>query len=207
MNAPSAWKGAPVEPATLMGQAVRLEPLSTKHAPDLYTAGQDPDIWTYLADPSEPFASEQAALTWVEHALGEERASVRIPFAIVHQTLGRAIGSTSYFYETRWANATLEIGSTWLNPSYFRTRVNTECKLLLLTHAFETLKAIRVELMTDVRNLRSQKAIERLGATKEGVYRAHMLRNSGFRRDSVYYSILDNEWPAVKARLSNLLRQ
>jgi N-acetyltransferase len=113
--------------------------------------------------------------------------------------------STSYFFETRWLNRTLEIGWTWLSPAYWRTAVNTAAKYLLLRHAFEALGAYRVELMTDVRNLRSQRAIERLGASREGLARSHMICPDGFRRDSVLYSLLDHAWPTVKARLEAML--
>jgi N-acetyltransferase len=132
-------------------------------------------------------------------------AGVRVPFAIIFLATGCTIGSTSYFFETRWANRTLEIGGTWLCPDYWRTMVNTECKYLLLRQAFETLQAERIEFMTDARNVRSQRAIERLGACKEGVLCAHMLCPDGHRRDSIYYSILDTEWPRVKTQLEAAL--
>lgn len=202
MKTPAAWKGAPIgEPVHLIGRHVRLEPLTLDHASDLYRAGAAPEIWPYLVEPHGPFSSPSDAARWIEHVLEDQAAGVRLPFAIVSTAAGAAIGSTGYFLETRWANRTLEIGGTWLSRDHWRTAANTECKLLLLGHAFESLGADRVELMTDARNLRSQRAIERLGASREGVLRAHMLLPDGHRRDSVYYSILDSEWPPIKARL------
>jgi N-acetyltransferase len=202
MKAPAAWKGASIdEPVPLIGRHVRLEPLTLAHSPDLYRAGGAPEIWTHLVDPWGPFTSIADASRWVEHVLEEQTAGVRLPFAIVSAVTGAAIGSTGYFFEARWANRVLEIGGTWLSCEHWRTAANTECKLLLLGHAFERLGADRVELMTDARNVRSQRAIERLGARREGVLRAHMLLPDGHRRDSVYYSILADEWPPIKERL------
>jgi N-acetyltransferase len=113
MTIPQAWKGERIqEPLTLVGHHVRLEPLAPAHAPDLYRAGQAPDIWLYLAEPRGPFASVPNAVQWVAHVLEDYEAGVRVPFAIIFLATGRAIGSTSYFFETRWANCTLEIGGT-----------------------------------------------------------------------------------------------
>jgi len=173
--------------------------LAQHHATDLYHAGQAPDIWQYLSLPRGPFATVPDAAQWIHRALADHVAGVRLPFAIIFLDTGGAIGSTSYFFETRWPNRTLEIGSTWLCPDYWRTVVNTECKYLLLRHAFEMLGVYRVELMTDARNLCSQRAIERLGASREGLLRCHMICSDGYRRDSVFYSLLDHEWPTVKA--------
>lgn len=206
MTTPAAWKGEPLaEPPTLLGHHVRLEPLSLDHASDLHLAGDSPEIWSYLAETRGAFTSLGDAAEWIGRVLAEHAAGVRLPFAIVSITNGAAVGSTSYFFETRWANRTLEIGGTWLSPRCWRTAVNTECKYLLLRYAFETLGANRVELMTDARNARSQKAIERLGATREGVLRGHMLYPDGHLRDSIYYGILQSEWPRVKQKLESAL--
>ena len=126
------------------------------------------------------------------------------PFAIIDRASGTLVGSTRY-YDISQTNRSLEIGSTWLTPRAWRTAVNTECKYLLLKHCFESLGTIRVQLKTDSRNLRSQKAIERLGASKEGILRNHMILPNGYIRDSVYYSIIEQEWPAIKGRLEGML--
>ena len=127
-----------------------------------------------------------------------------IAFAIIHKSDKRAIGSTR-FLDIQPAHRTLEIGWTWIGTKYQRTAVNTECKYLLLSYAFEKLGAVRVQLRTDTRNEKSQKAIERIGAVKEGVLRKSHTTHTGFIRDSVYYSIIDDEWPAVKQRLEGFL--
>ena len=129
----------------------------------------------------------------------------QLPFAIVETDKGRAVGSTR-FLNIRPEHRGLEIGWTWIGREWQRTSVNTETKFLLLRHAFERLGCIRVELKTDARNERSQQAIERIGAKREGILRSHMLVQEGFRRDSVYFSVLDEEWPAVKEGLEKRLR-
>jgi RimJ/RimL family protein N-acetyltransferase len=208
MPAPTTWKGAPVSDALeLTGRHVRLAPLALHHAADLHNAGQRSDIWQFVADPKGPFVDPAHAERWIAHAIEERAAGVRLPFAIIHLATGRAIGSTSYYFEGRWANRTLEIGGTWLAPQHWRTAANTESKFLLLREAFEVLRADRVEFLTDARNMRSQLAIQRLGALKEGVLRAHMLLSDGHRRDSISYSILPREWPGISARLQALLKK
>ena len=127
-------------------------------------------------------------------------------FVIVRKSDERAIGMTAYL-DIQPRNRGLEIGGTWLTPDVWRTAINTECKYLLLRHAFETLGCIRVQLKTDARNIRSQRAIERLGAVKEGVLRKHMIVKNGYERDTVMYSITDTEWPSVKANLEEKLRR
>ena len=187
-------------PTTLEGKHARLEPLSPRHVPELLLAVQDEQIWRYLG--VIPHPRTQAAMhEFVELALAQQERGLELPFAIVERASGRAVGSTRYM-DIRAAHRGLEIGWTWITPAQQRTALNTECKLLLLTHAFETLGCLRVQLKTDLRNLRSQAAIERLGATKEGVLRRHIVLHDGYVRDSVMYSITDAEWPAVKARLS-----
>jgi RimJ/RimL family protein N-acetyltransferase len=192
-----------VQPVTLAGEVARLEPLQPAHADHLYAAGQEPRIWLYM--PTDPIASVAAMSAWIADALAEQDAGRQIPFAIVDRAANRAIGSTRYLSIAPHDRG-LEIGWTWLALATQRTAVNTECKYLLLRHAFEELGAIRVQLKTDSRNLISQRAIERLGAVREGVLRRHMIVQNDFQRDSVMFSILDAEWPAVKARLEARLR-
>ena len=187
-------------PTLLVGTHVRLEPLTAGHEADLYAAGRMPEIWTYLPTVDAPFQSREAARRWMDEAFAQQATGWRWPFAVVWQATGRAIGSTSYL-DFQWRDRALEIGWTWLTPAYWRTVVNTQCKYLLLQHAFEVLGMYRVQLMTDSRNQRSQRAIERLGAQKEGVLRSHILCPDGYRRNSVLYSILDHEWPGVRHRL------
>jgi len=191
-----------VRPVTLTGRVVRLEPLSVKHIADLVTAAQDPHIWEYMV--YGYLGNEEAMRAWVEMLLRWQAQGTDLPFAVIHLGSDRAIGGTRYL-EIRPAHRGLEIGGTWYTPAYQRTAVNTECKYLLLSHAFNQLGCVRVQFKTDARNLRSQAAIERIGAVKEGVLRQHMYTPAGYLRDSVYYSILDREWPAVKNRLEDQL--
>ncbi len=184
-----------VTPRCLEGRWVRLVPLSEDHAGDLLDAGRDAEIWRYM--PRPPFASVADARGFIEEALG---APSQLPFAIVEGTSARAVGSTRYF-DIRSEHRGLEIGWTWIGLAHQRTPVNTECKRLLLGHAFEKLGMLRVQLKTDARNERSRRAIERIGGVKEGVLRAHMVMPDGFVRDSVMYSITAGEWPGVKRRL------
>jgi N-acetyltransferase len=193
-----------VTPLTLRGSKVRVEPLGPEHASDLYFAGQDPAIWRFMPiNPSNSLASISA---WIADALSERATGAQLPFAILDQATGKAIGSTRYLSITP-RDCGLEIGWTWLAPAAQRTAVNTECKYLLLRHAFEGLGAIRVQLKTDARNAVSQRAIARLGAVREGVLRQHMVVQDGHQRDTVMYSILDDEWTAVKARLEAYLQR
>jgi RimJ/RimL family protein N-acetyltransferase len=189
-------------PVVLYGEAVRLEPLDYTHAEDLLAAGADPDIWRYMPIPQPNAVGQLRA--WIDEAWQLAAAGEQIPFAILDPATDRALGSTR-FLEIRRTWRTLEIGWTWLAASVQRTRVNTECKYLLLRHAFEDLGALRVQFKTDGRNEQSQRAIERIGAVKEGVLRKQRVNHDGYVRDAVYYSILDDEWPAVKARLEEML--
>jgi len=193
-----AW----VQPVTLMGTAVRLEPLGLQHADDLFAAAQDPDIWRYL--PADPSAAPAALRAWITAALDAQTTGGELPFAIRDRATGRALGSTRYLNISA-RDRGLEIGWTWLARPARRTTVNTECKYLLLRHAFETLRAVRVQLKTDRRNTVSQAAIERLGAVREGILRKHMLVANGYIRDTVMYSVTDDEWPGVKVRLQRML--
>lgn len=188
-----------IAPVTLEGKHVRLEPLAAHHAPGLFAAGQTVEDWAYM--PRACFRSEADCREWVGEALATPD---QLPFAIVERQANRPIGSSRYL-TIRPAHRGLEIGWTWLGRAYQLTPVNTEAKLLLLAHAFETLGAIRVEFKTDERNTRSQAALKRIGARCEGVLRQHMVVQDGHLRNSVYFSILDTEWPLVKAGLEEKL--
>lgn len=188
-------------PIELRGQRVLLQPLTLSHIDALWEAGNHAEIWRYFPAPVQ---SHDAMAQWVQDALHEQEQGVSLPFAIVDQNTDRVIGSTR-FADITQPHRAAEIGWTWLTPEAWRTRVNTECKYLLLSHGFETLNFIRIFLKTDSRNLRSQQAIERIGGIKEGVLRQHRILADGYIRDSVYYSIIDNEWPSVKARLESFL--
>lgn len=191
-----------VEPVTLVGDVVLVEPLAASHVDDLYAAAQDEAIWAYM--PTDPSGSPAAMSAWVQAALALRDTGTQLPFAIIERASGRAVGSTRYLNISPPDRA-LEIGWTWLGRDAQRTAVNTECKYLLLRHAFEQLGALRMQIKTDARNLTSQRAIERLGAVREGVLRKHMLVQHGHQRDTVMYSIVDDEWPAIKARLEQRL--
>lgn len=192
-----------VAPVTLEGRHVRLEPLAEGHAADLFAAAHDRDMWAYMA--YGPFESRADFDAYLKTAVAPTAAGVEVAFAILHLGSGRAVGSTRYMSIER-AHYGLEIGHTWLDPRHWRTPVNTECKYLLLRHAFETLGAIRVQLKTDSRNVRSQQAIARLGAVREGLLRKHMVVKEGYHRDTVMFSIIAPEWPAVRAGLEAKLR-
>jgi len=193
-----------ITPLTLTGTLVRLEPPAEKHLADLLAASQRDEIWVYL--PFGPYRTidewRAAIQRWREQAGQGSSTS----FVIVRRSDERAIGMTAYL-DIQPKNRALEIGGTWLTPEVQRTAINTECKYLLLRHAFETLGCVRVQLKTDARNLRSQRAIERLGAVKEGVLRKHVLTRGGYQRDAVMYSIVDSEWHAVKERLEGFLKR
>lgn len=192
------------EPVTLIGQHVRLEPLTRAHAPGLLAVAGEAEIWRYLPVPGPRSLAAMEAL--IDAALAEAAQGVRLPFAIMARADGRPCGSTSYL-DIAPAHRRIEIGWTWLGAAARRTAVNTECKFLLLQHAFETLGCGRVQLKTDARNLRSQAAIERIGAQREGVLRKHMVMPDGFGRDTVMYSLIAGEWPAAKHRLQLLLER
>jgi RimJ/RimL family protein N-acetyltransferase len=187
-----------IQPVHLSGELVVLEPLQMTHAEELLAVAQDQDIWTYM--PSNPSSSLAVMQQTISDALRKQESVRELPFLIRERVSGRVLGSTRYLtIEPR--DRGLEIGWTWLESSARRTGVNTECKYLLLRHAFETLGAIRVQFKTDSRNLCSQRAIERIGGIKEGVLRNHMILPDGYYRASVYFSILEDEWPQVKANL------
>ena len=191
-----------VIPLTLHGSVIRLEPLSLTHAPDLTIAGRDESIWLYMLYGN--IESEGDMRNWISDLLDRQSQGTDLPFAVIHLGSGRAIGATRYL-DIRPQHRGLEVGGTWYSPEFQRTAVNTECKYLLLSHAFERLGCIRVQFKTDLRNLRSQRALKRIGAIKEGILRNHIVTPEGTIRDSVYFSILDSEWPAVKINLERKL--
>ena len=192
-----------VQPRVLEGVYVRLEPLDVHHAESLFAVGGDAEIWRYMPRPN--LGSVSDARQMIEAAKVAAADGSQLPFAVVERATGRAIGSTRYL-DIRRNDRRLEIGWTWLGAAYQRTPTNTESKYLLLRHAFDDLGTIRVQLKTDLRNERSQRAIERLGAIREGVLRKHVILWDGFIRDTAYYSILDNEWPGVRKRLEAFLQ-
>jgi RimJ/RimL family protein N-acetyltransferase len=186
---------------TLDGRHVRLEPLTLEHLGGLAAVGLDPELWRLTTTRISDLADLER---YVAVALAEQRAGTSLPFATVWRRTGEVIGST------RFANAVpshrrVEIGWTWLGRQWQRTGANTEAKYLMLCHAFEVWGCLRVELKTSVLNQRSRTAILRLGATEEGVLRCHMINDDGSRRDSVYYSIIADEWPDTKRHLEGLL--
>jgi len=191
-----------IVPITLTGKLVRLEPLSESHVPALIVAARDENIWRYMLYGYPD--NEKKMLTLVRDLLQRQANGTDLPFAVIHLASGRAIGMTRYL-EIRPEHRALEIGGTWYATEFQRTAVNTECKYLMLRHAFEALGCTRVQFKADARNARSIRAIERIGAVREGMLRNHMITPDGARRDSVYFSILDREWTRVKARLDGLL--
>jgi RimJ/RimL family protein N-acetyltransferase len=187
-----------VEPVTLTGRVVRLEPLSEAHIPALAKVGLDEKIWRYMRYGKVETVKQLTA--WVRELLDLQSQGSDLPFAVIHLASGGAIGCTRYL-NIDPLNRSLEIGGTWYGLDYQGTQVNSECKYLLLKHAFEKLDCIRVWFKTDLRNQRSQRALQRLGVVKEGVLRNHMILADGYIRDSVVYSLLPSEWPQVKMKL------
>jgi len=191
-----------IEPVTLIGGGVRLEPLSETHISDLARVGTDSRIWQFTRYPLVRTAQDVGS--WVMDMLELQAKGHDLPFAVIHLDSGRTIGATRYL-DIQPEHRNLEIGGTWYGIDFQGTGVNTACKFLLLSHAFEHYGCIRVFLKTDARNSRSQRAIEKLGAVKEGVVRNHLILPDGTVRSSVFYSILAEEWPAVKADLESRL--
>lgn len=193
-----------VSRVTLQGKHVRLEPLGEEHAAGLAEIGVGRDFWDFMV--YGDMKAEADMLNWVRGLLEREQNGTDLPFVVIHLATGRVAGATRYLNIVP-KDRGLEVGGTWYGDEYRRTAVNTECKYLLLCHAFETLKAIRVQLKTDSRNERSQRAIERIGAKREGILRNHMILPNGYIRDSVFYSIIDSEWGEVKKRLETILAE
>ncbi len=192
-----------IQPVVLIGKIVRLEPLSVRHVADLTVAGQDEGIWKYMLYGT--IATEDDMRVWVNDILARQALGTDLPFAVIDFASGRAIGATR-FMDIRPEHRGVEIGGTWYATAYQHTLVNTECKYLLLCHAFEVWQCVRVQFKTDSRNERSQRAIERIGALREGVFRNHMILQDGTLRHSIYYSILASEWPVVKIGLEQKLK-
>lgn len=190
-----------LEPVTLEGRHATLVPLSHDHHDDLIEAVKDGELWklwyTFVAPPDGMRAE-------IERRLGLQSAGSMLPFAVIDNASGKAVGMTTYMNADA-VNRRVEIGSTWYRASIQRTPINTECKLLLLTHAFEQLNCIAVEFRTHVMNVQSRRAIERLGAKLDGILRNHMTMPNGTLRDTAVYSITASEWPMVKAHLTWLL--
>lgn len=184
-----------IHPVTLSGSRVTLEPLSARHARDLFSAAAHDQVWTFLDEPTPHTLAQIQEL--IEDATRDQERGTRLAFAVIDNASGRAVGSTSYI-DIRCPDRGLEIGWTWTVPSVWGTGINAESKYLLLRHAFEEQSAIRVAIKTDLRNIRSQRAIEALGAHREGVWRNHRVLSTGKYRDTIYYSVIESEWPAVK---------
>jgi N-acetyltransferase len=187
---------------TLEGRHVRLEPLTMAHLAGLAEVGLDEELWQWIPTPVRT-AKEMEA--YIQTALDEQARGVSLPFAIVERATGKAIGSTRYGNIER-THHRVEVGWTWVARDWQRSAVNTEAKYLLLKHAFEALGCMRVELKTDALNERSRAAILRIGALEEGIFRNHMITASGRIRHTVYFSIVDSEWPAVKTRLEAMFQ-
>ena len=192
-----------IAPVTLEGRYVRLEPLTMAHHASLCEVAFEPEMWRWmLSDAATPGDVAQ----FISGALAEQSQGVSLPFATIDVAAGRAIGSTRYLNISA-PNRRLEIGSTWVSANWRRTAANTEAKLLMLRHAFETLGALRVEFKTDELNTRSRTAILRIGAQFEGIFRKHMVMPNGRIRNTAYYSIVDDDWPGVKASLERMLER
>ena len=191
-----------VQPVTLTGAHVRLEPLSLNHHAALCEVGLDRELWRWTV--AEVLTPEDMR-SYMETALKWQADGTALPFATVEEASGRVVGSTR-FMNIDTPNGRVEIGSTWLSRPWQRTRINTEAKYLMLRHAFETLGCLRVELKTDSLNEQSRKAILRLGAKEEGIFRNHMICYGGRIRHSAWYSVIDSEWPEVKGRLESFLK-
>ena len=193
-----------VKPVVLTGKHVRLEPMTEAHTAALAEIGVGQPFWHFML--YGDMNSTDDMRKWVQDIHSRAEKGTDLPFVAIHLASGRVAGATRYL-NVMPKDRGLEIGGTWYGPEFQRTSVNTECKYLLLRHAFETLGCIRVQLKTDSRNERSQKAIERIGAVREGVLRNHMILPDGYYRHSVFYSILDTEWPEVKSRLEKMLER
>jgi len=189
-------------PVILTGKYARLEPLTEAHISGLAEIGIGQDFWHFML--YGDMNTEADMRNWVLDILGRAEKGTDLPFVAIDLASGRVAGATRYLNIVP-KDRGLEIGGTWYGIDFQRTAINTECKYLLMTHAFETLHAIRVQLKTDSRNERSQKAIERIGAKKEGVLRNHMILPDGYIRDSVFYSVLDSEWLDVKKNLKAMM--
>lgn len=190
-----------IHPLTLEGRHVRLEPLSVDHLGPLCEVGLDEELWRWTVN---QVATPDDMRRYIDEALAAQRAGTALPLVTLDQATERVIGSTR-FGSLDLGHRRVEIGWTWLGRAWQRTAANTETKYLMLHHAFETMGWVRVEFKTDALNSRSRQALLRIGAKEEGILRQHMTTQAGRLRDSVYYSIIDGEWPAVKAGLERRL--
>ena len=184
--------------SVLEGKIVRLEPLARRHEKELFEAARDERVWRWM--PYDAGGSRQRFHAWLEDALAASSAGTEAAFATVDAGTGEPVGSTRYL-SLRPEHRGLEIGWTWLAPAHWQTGANVEAKLMMLEHAFQRLGCLRVEFKTDSRNERSRAALAALPAQFEGIFRKHMLVRGGERRDSAYYSIIDDEWPEVRGNL------
>ena len=187
----------------LNGETVILRPMTTEDLEDIYAHCQDERIWTHM---SQTLRTKEDVRTYIEQALVNQKTGTECPFVIVLRDTNEIVGSTRFF-DIAIEHKRLEIGHTWLHPSVWRTNVNTECKYLLLSYCFEHLQFQRVQIKTGHENTRSQKAIERIGATKEGILRNHMIQPNGKVRHTVMYSVVQEEWPEVKLHLEGLMEK
>lgn len=191
-----------VKPITLAGKHVRLEPLSETHVAGLAEIGIGQNFWNFMV--YGEMNTEADMRNWVHDLLKRAEKGTDLPFAVIHQASERVAGATRYL-NIMPHDYGLEVGGTWYGLEFQRTAVNTESKYLLFSHAFENLQAIRVQMKADSRNERSQAAMERIGAKREGVLRNHMILPDGHIRHSVYYSIIDSEWETVKTNLEEMI--
>lgn len=188
---------------SLEGPTVTLVPMEMEQLDDLWNAAQPQEIWEFTS--SKIKSKEDMKLT-IEAAIVERERGIQTPFVVVDKESGKMIGSSRYLDLSR-SHKSLEIGWTWYHPDYWRTRVNTETKFLMLQYAFEEMDMNRVQFCTDLRNIRSQTAISRLGAKKEGLLRRHRVIADGYVRDTVVFSILKEEWPMVKSTLQDMMKR
>jgi N-acetyltransferase len=193
-----------LRPISLIGKLIRLEPMSEAHVPGLARVALDPDIWQYMIYGRMDTADDLRL--WVREIMHRQEQGTDLPFTVFDQANNQPIGTTR-FMDIHPEHRNLEIGGTWYGVDYQGSGVNAEAKYLLLRQAFEVWRCIRVQIKTDLRNLRSQRAIERLGAIREGVLRNHVILPDGYVRSSVLYSILDTEWPQVRRGLEARLAE
>jgi RimJ/RimL family protein N-acetyltransferase len=194
----------PLRKLIMQGYSVRLTPVDYSHLDQLSRWSAEEDIWRYMT--FAHLASRDELQSWIGSAMDANERGTELNFAIIDETSQSAVGTTS-FYRIVPGHKRLELGKTWLGAPYRRTHINTAAKYLMLNHAFETIRANRVELNTDARNVRSQQAMERLGAVRDGVLRCHTIMRDGFVRDTVTYSFTLDNWPATKILLTELLER
>lgn len=192
-----------METIQLIGDAVLLRPMTKDDVAGIYASCQDERIWTHM---SQTLQTKEDVQAYIEQTLVNREAGTEYPFVIILRATNEIIGSTRFF-DIATAHKSLELGHTWLHPSVWRTNVNTECKYLLLAYCFEQLQYQRVQIKTGHENIQSQKAIERIGATKEGILRNHMIRPNGEVRHTVMYSVVQEEWFEVKRHIEGLMEK